>query len=120
MKSFPIHVWVRLQNFSLRGILPDILEDIGDSIEHLIKVGSDQLSKGFVNFVRLCVEVELNEGLPDKIVPKQGYKEYSQPLDYENTTFKCGTCQQSRYLQHASPFPKGIIESQELKRNNHG
>jgi hypothetical protein len=33
-----------------------------------IKANTDQISKGFITFARICVEIDLSQGLPNKIL----------------------------------------------------
>ena len=67
---------------------PDILVDIGNALGWFINVNTHKLAKGIVTFARICVEVDFNKGLPDKILLNWGGAIYSQALDYENTAFR--------------------------------
>lgn len=87
MKFFATPIWVRLPNFPLHWIWPNILEDIGDSISCLIKINSETLKKSIIIFIHICVEVDNSEGLRDKTILMCDGKDYLQPLDYENITF---------------------------------
>ena len=63
----------------------DILVDIGNALGRFIKINTHKLAKGIVTFARICVEVDFNKGLPDKILLNWGGAIYSQALDYEHS-----------------------------------
>jgi len=65
----------------------EYLKDIGYSISRFIKLDNENLEKRFISFVHICVEVDLYEGILDKIILMCGGKEYLQPLDYEKHCF---------------------------------
>lgn len=54
-----------------------------------------------IHFGRICVEIDISKGLPDQINLKVGNFHWTQPLDYENTAFRCRHCHQMGHLQNA-------------------
>lgn len=60
-------VWVRLPNLPLQFWYPESFATIGDSLGKFIKEDTDRTSKGLATFARICVELDLSKGLPDKI-----------------------------------------------------
>ena len=63
----------------------------------------DKIKKGLVTYVRIYVEVDLSAGLPEQISLSWNSKSWTLGLDYENTTFRCRSCQQTRHLQGTCP-----------------
>ncbi|KAH9319593.1 hypothetical protein KI387_021362, partial [Taxus chinensis] len=61
---------------------------------------------GIRMYARICAEIDLSKGLLDKIILKLGNKQHSQPLDYENTTFRCHHCKTPGHLQASCPLGK--------------
>lgn len=72
--------------------------------------------KGIFTFARICVEVDLSQGLSDHITLIFNNSLWKQLLDYENTTFRCRGCMQTGHLQYACPLarkdPKGNKKQQ--------
>lgn len=54
---------------------------------------------GIYTYGRLCAEIDISKGLPDQINLKFGDFHWTQPLDYENTAFRCRHCHQIGHLQ---------------------
>ena len=87
MPDLAILIWVQLPNLPLNLMHPNILADIGNALGQFININMHKLAKGIITFARICVEVDFNKGLPDKILLNWRGAIYSQALDYENTTF---------------------------------
>lgn len=100
-------IWVRLPNLPLHFYTPDFLSLISNTLGRFIKTDTDRISKGFFTYARICVKIDLSQGLPDKIFFKRAGKDpYLQLIDYENTAFRCRSCQQKGHLQDSCPvFP---------------
>ncbi|KAH9296138.1 hypothetical protein KI387_039726, partial [Taxus chinensis] len=97
-------VWVRLPNLPLH--LWYALEDIGNVLGKFIKEDLDRTHSGLCSFARICVEIDLSKGLPDRINLKFGNFQHTQVLDYENTAFRCRLCRNAGHLQASCPFNK--------------
>jgi hypothetical protein len=70
-----------------------------------IKIDTDRIAKGFVTFTCICVEIDLSQGLPDKILIDWGDGDpFIYMVDYENTVFRCRSCQQTGHLQATCPL----------------
>jgi hypothetical protein len=92
-------VCVRLPNLPLHFYTPYFLLTLGNVLCKFIKIDIDQIPKGFVTFACICVEMDLNQGLLDMILIEWGENDpYIQMVDYENTAFKCRSCQQTGHL----------------------
>lgn len=68
-----------------------------------------RLEERIYTFARICVEVDLSRGLPDQIQLKHRQRCWTQFSDYENTAFRCRTCQQIGHLQNTCPTTKKDI-----------
>lgn len=95
MKISTTPVWVRLHNLPLHFWHPTVLYAIGNSLGKFLKVDEDRYSRGIYTFARICVEVDLSQGLPDQISLNYNNTEWLQPLHYENTAFRCRSCRQT-------------------------
>lgn len=82
-------VWVRLHNLMLHFRLPKVFEAMGNVIGKYLKQDMEILTIGIHTFARICVEVDLSQGLPDSIILIHNNIQWNQPLDYENTAFRC-------------------------------
>ncbi|KAH9295447.1 hypothetical protein KI387_039035, partial [Taxus chinensis] len=97
-------VWVRLPNLPLH--LWYALEDIGNALGKFLKEDLDRTDSGMCSYARMCVEIDLSKGLPDRINLKFGKFQHSQVLDYENTAFRCRICRNPGHLQASCPYNK--------------
>lgn len=96
-------VWVRLHNLPLHFWHFRTLTAIGNTLGKMLKIDTDRHLKGIFTFARICVEVDLSQGLPESIFLKFNNTQWKQPLDYENTAFRCRGCQQIGHLLKACP-----------------
>lgn len=94
----PLHLWNEC-----------ILSGIENNIGKYIKMDSQTLEERIFTFARICVDVDLNKGLSDCIQLIHKQMNWTQNLDYENTTFRCRICKQTGHLQNICP---------EAKKNN--
>ena len=83
-----------------------MLKEIGNTLGKFVVVDGDRLHKGMATYVRICVEVDLSEGLPEQITLNWNSKTWVQHLDYENTTFRCRSCLQTGHLQGSGPLAR--------------
>jgi len=92
-------MWVKLYNLPLHFWHIKVFAGIGNALGKFLKVESEHLCKDIYTFARICVEVDLSQGLPDHILLLHNEKQWAQPLDYENTAFRCRICCQTVHLQ---------------------
>jgi len=109
-------VWVRLNNLPLHSWHHKVFTAIGNSLGKILKIDGDRVNQGIFTFSRICVEVDLSQGLPDHITLNYNNKLRTQPLDNENTTFRCRRYMQTGHLQNNCPLarkdPKGNKKQQ--------
>lgn len=94
-------VWVRLHNLPLHFWHFKTLSAIRNTLGRMLKIDTERHIKGIFTFARICVEVDLSQGLPENIFLNFNDSQWKQPLDYENTAFRCRGCQQTRHLLNA-------------------
>lgn len=94
-------VWVRLHNLPLHFWHHYVLIAIGNTLGKFLKIDNDKPTRGIFTFSRICVEVDLSEGLPASITLNFNNTQWIQQLDYENTTFRCRGCSQTGHLHSA-------------------
>jgi hypothetical protein len=105
MTAMTTPVWVRLPNLPLHFYSSSFLPTLGNALGRFIKIDTDRIAKGFVTFARICVEIDLSQGLPDRILIDWGDGDpFIQMVDYENTAFRCRSCQQTGHLQATCPL----------------
>lgn len=95
-------VWVRLHGLPLHFWHRKVLTAIGK----FLKMDEDRAIRGIFTFARMCVEVDLSQGLPDHITLNFNNSQWIQQLDYENTVFRCRGCMQTGHLQYDFPFAR--------------
>lgn len=78
----------------------------------------ERTKKCLFTFTRICVEIDLSKGLPSHILLKHEFFQWIQILDYENTTFRCFTCFQTRVLQGSSPLVKKPLKNKRGQTTN--
>lgn len=89
---------------------------MGNLIGKFLKTDVERVSRGIFTFTRICVEVDLSQGLPDNIILIQNNIQWTQPLDYENMTFWCCGCQQIGHL--LSTFPQAKKDTRRNKKQS--
>lgn len=99
-------VWVRLHGLPLHFWHQKVLIAIGNSLGKFLKMDEDRAIRGIFTFAKICVEVDLSEGLPDHITLNINNTKWIQQLDYENTTFRCRSCMQIGHLQYNCPLAR--------------
>ena len=99
-------VWVRLYNLPLLFWNDQVLESIGNSIGRYVKTNMERIEVRIYTFSRICVEVDLSKGLPENIMLIYQQQKCLQPLDYENTTFRCRNSRMIGHIQNTCPEAK--------------
>jgi len=110
-------VWVRLPNLPLPYWHHLVLEDIGNLLGRFIKTDKDRQDKGLFTYARVCVEIDLSKGLPDRLHLKHESHTWLQRLDYENTAFRCRFCQLTGHLQDTCPLAKNFTKKKKGPRS---
>jgi len=84
-----IPVWVRLPNLLVHCWNWESLKHIGNTLGKFIDRANN---KDQYDYARICIEVDLEVGLPEAIKIKVGNWTHLQKLDYEQLPFKCRKC----------------------------
>jgi hypothetical protein len=95
-------VWVCLPHLPFHCWGDEVLRSIGDSLGKFIDRAEPK--SGMFSCARICVEVDLEKGLPEAIKLKLDDWIHIQKLDYEQLPFKCKMCHE--YGHFARSFPK--------------
>jgi len=83
-------VWVRLPHLPLHLWGKSSLKDIGNKLGRFLE--STEPKGDIFTCARICVEVNLEKGLPEAIKLTMGDWSHVQELDYEQIPFKCLHC----------------------------
>jgi hypothetical protein len=93
MTVMTIPVSVRLPNLPSYFYTQDFLPTLGNVLGRFIKIDTYWLTKGFVTFACICVEIDLSQWLPDRILIDCTEDDpYTQLVYYENIAFRCRSC----------------------------
>ena len=98
-----VPVWVRLPNLPMHCWIPKSPKAIGNALGRYIDMASpkDQYSCAHV-----CVEVDLEVGLPEAIKLTVGNWYHYKKMDYEQLPFKCRGCHEYRHFYRNFPQKK--------------
>jgi hypothetical protein len=95
-----VPVWVRLPNLPIHCWNSSSLQAIGNGLGHYIDRADP---KDQYSCARICVEVDLEVGLPEAVKLKVGDWHHFQKLDYEQLPFKCRGCHEYGHFQRNCP-----------------
>jgi hypothetical protein len=95
-----VPVWVRLPNLPIHCWNSSSLQAIGNGLGHYIDRADP---KDQYSCARICVEVDLEIGLPEAVKLKVGEWQHLQKLDYEQLPFKCRGCHEYGHFQRNCP-----------------
>jgi hypothetical protein len=95
-----VPVWVRLPNLPIHCWDNESLLRIGNGVGRFIDKADH---KGQYTCARICVEVNLEAGLPEAVKLTVGSWTHFQKLDYEHLPFKCRNCQEHGHFQRNCP-----------------
>jgi hypothetical protein len=107
--TFP--VWVRIPFFPLHCWNDETIKNISNVMGRFINRAEPQ--DGLQSCARLCVELDLEKGLPEAIQLILDGWSYIQTVDYEQLPFKCKSCHE--YKHFTKRCPKVIQEHPENK-----
>jgi hypothetical protein len=91
-----VPVWVKLPNLLIHCWNPNSLQEIGNGLGKYI---DREDPKDQYSYACICVEVDLEVGLPEAIKLKVGEWKHYQKLDYEKLPFKCRGCHEYDHFQ---------------------
>jgi hypothetical protein len=106
-----VPVWVRLPHLPLHCWNPKSLQIIGNGLGKYIDHAA---RKDQYSCARICVEVDLEEGLPEAIKLTVAGWTHVQELDYEQLPFKCRHC---HGYGHFAKHCKKKVEEQSDNQN---
>jgi hypothetical protein len=95
-----VPVWVRLPNLPMHCWDSESLQRIGNGVGRYIDRADN---RGQYSCARICVEVDLEAGLPEAVKLSIGTWTHFQKLDYEHFPFKCRNCQEHGHFQRNCP-----------------
>ena len=93
-------VWVRLPNLPVHCWNIQTLEKVGNALGRYIDKAENN---GQYRCARICVEIDLEAGLPEAVKLKVGSWHHYQKLDYEQLPFKCRLCHEHGHFQRNCP-----------------
>ena len=96
-------VWVRLPDLSIHCWNFEPLQKIRNGIGKFVDKADN---KNIYNCAMICVEVNLEAGLPEAVKLKVGTWTHFQKLDYEHLPFKCRLCQEHEHGHFQRNCPK--------------
>ena len=111
-------IWVRLPNLPANLWHFAVFQGIGNSLGHFLDTDTSRGEKGLYTFARICAEIDMSKGLPDKINLKIGDFHWTQNLDYENTAFRCRNCHHTGHLQSSCPSMPAPKKKANLKQKS--
>jgi hypothetical protein len=99
-----VPVWVRLSFLPLHCWNDETLRNIDNSLGKYIDHVEPR--EGLQACARLCVEVDLEKGLPEAIQLNLDNWSYIQQVDYEKIPFKCKACHEYGHFAKNVPQVK--------------
>jgi hypothetical protein len=100
-----VPVWVRLPFLPLHCWNDETIRSIGNSLGKYIDRVEPR--EGLQACSRLCVEVDLEKGLPEAIQLNLDNWSYIQQVDYEQIPFKCKACHEYGHFSKKLPSGQG-------------
>ena len=101
-----VPVWVRLPWLPLEFWREDILHSISLLLGKPVGSATQTQDRKIISYARICVEVDLNNPLPDSMEICLGSSSWIQQLDYETLPFRCRICHEYGHLLRKCPQNK--------------
>ena len=101
-----VPVWIRLPRLPLEFWREDILHSISLLLGRPVGSATQTQDRKVISFARICVEVDLNNPLPDSMEICMGASSWIQQLDYETLPFRCRICHEYGHLYRYCPRTK--------------
>ncbi|XP_059076766.1 uncharacterized protein LOC131876024 [Cryptomeria japonica] len=98
-----VPVWIRLPRLPLEFWREDILRQITALLGKPTTIAHQSLDKKVISYARICVEIDLNNPLPNSLEICLGSSSWIQQLDYESLPFHCRVCHEYGHLQWQCP-----------------
>lgn len=99
-----VPVWVCLLHLALKFWREDILQRIADLLGKPTTIDQQTLDRKVISFTCICVEIDLNNPLPDPMEICLGSSSWVQQLDYESLPFRCRIFHEYGHLQRQCPM----------------
>ncbi|XP_059070653.1 uncharacterized protein LOC131860283 [Cryptomeria japonica] len=103
-----VPVWVRLPRLPLEFWRDDILHSISLLLGKPIGSARQTQDKKVIYYAQICVEVDLNNPLPDSMEICLESSSWIQQLDYETLPFRCRICHEYGHLQRRCPRNRSV------------
>ena len=99
-------MWVRLPRLPLEFWSEDILHSISLFLGKSVVSATQTQDRKVISYAQICVEVDLNNPLPDSMEIFLGPSSWIQQLDYETLPFRCRICHEYGHLLRKCPRNK--------------
>jgi hypothetical protein len=99
-----VPVWIRLPHFPFHYWGDEVLKSIGDTLG--IYIDREEPRSVLYSCARICVEVDLEKGLPEAIKLKLDDWIHIQKLDYKKLSIKCKSCHEYDHFAKNCPINK--------------
>ncbi|KAH9291319.1 hypothetical protein KI387_043490, partial [Taxus chinensis] len=97
-------VWVRLFGLPAEYWNQHVFMEIGNSLGTYMMTADASLKLEQMIYARICVLMDLNQPLPQKISLAVEDETWEQVLDYENIPFRCRNCHEYGHLVRDCPL----------------
>ncbi|GLJ18777.1 hypothetical protein SUGI_0335280 [Cryptomeria japonica] len=103
-------LWARLPYLPIQFWELESLQAIGNGLGEYFCASEETINCASSTCARICVEMDLSNGLPVKIVLQVGMRNWQQPVDYERIAFRCRLCFSTEHSTQQCPKTKTLAE----------